>query len=94
MINWSQHTNPDRVVSGGDDPVAIDKSLKRTGRLLRSRNVLSREERIAKMKDDDRWQDGRSAFGLPKTRVVKSALGKKKKKKADEEEEAAAKPAK
>ncbi|MBX3438850.1 MAG: small basic protein [Planctomycetaceae bacterium] len=68
--------------------MAIDKSLRRTGRLLRSRNVLKREERIAKMKFDDRWEDGQSPFGLPKTRVVVSVLGKKKKKKAGEEEEA------
>jgi small basic protein (TIGR04137 family) len=75
--------------SGGEKRVALDKSLKRTGRLRRSRNVLTREERIAKMKYDDRWDEGRSPFGLPKTRVVKLVLGKKRKKKAGEEEEAA-----
>jgi len=69
--------------------VAIDKSLKRTGRLRRARNVLTREERIAKMKYDDHWEDGRSAFGLPKTRVIKLVIGKKKKKKTDEEDEEA-----
>ncbi len=71
--------------------MAIDKSLKRTGRLRRARNVLTREERIAKMKFDDQWEEGRSAFGLPKTRVVKLVIGKKKKKKSgDEEDEASA----
>lgn len=68
--------------------MTIDKSLKRKGRLSRSRNVLKRGERIAKMKEDDRWDDGRSPFGLPKIRVVKSTIGKKKKKKEAEGEEA------
>jgi len=67
--------------------VAIDKSLKRTGRLRRSRNVLTREERIAKMKFEDRWEEGRSPFGLPKIRIVKTVVGKKKKKKTAEEDE-------
>lgn len=67
--------------------MTIDKSLKRRGRLSRSRNVLKRGERIAKMKEDDRWDEGRSPFGLPKIRVIKSTVGKKKKKKAAEEEE-------
>ena len=67
--------------------MAIDKSLKRTGRLRRSRNVLTREERIAKMKYDERWEEGRSPFGLPKIRVMKTVIGKKKKKKSAEGDE-------
>lgn len=66
--------------------MTIDKSLKRKGRLSRSRNVLKRGERIVKMQEDDRWDEGRSPFGLPKIRVIKSTVGKKKKKKAAEEE--------
>ncbi len=62
--------------------MTIDKSLKRKGRLARTRNVLQRHERILKMKDDDRWQDGQSPFGLPKLRVIKLVIGKKKKKAA------------
>jgi hypothetical protein len=41
------------------------------------------------MKAQDRWEDGQSPLGLPKTRVIKTVVGKKKKKKAKEEEEAA-----
>ena len=67
--------------------MAIDKSLKRTGRLRRSRNVLTREERIAKLQYEDRWEEGRSPFGLPKIRVVKTVIGKKRKKKTAEEDE-------
>jgi len=66
--------------------VSIDSSLKGRGRLARSRNVLKREERIAFMKAEDRWTGKESPFGLAKTRVAKSSLGKKKKKKAEGEE--------
>lgn len=66
--------------------VSIDSSLRRKGRLARSRNVLKREERIAFMKAEDRWTGKESPFGLAKTRVAKSTLGKKKKKKAEGEE--------
>lgn len=62
--------------------MTIDKSLKRKGRLARLRSVLSRDERIAQMKTDEKWADGTSPFGLPKLRVVRLVVGKKKKKKA------------
>jgi small basic protein (TIGR04137 family) len=73
--------------------MTIDKSLKTKGRLVRSRNVLKRHERIEQMQKEDKWGEGRSPLGLPKTRVMKSALGKKKKKAKAEEEGAAAAPA-
>lgn len=57
--------------------------------MARRRSVLSREERIAQMKIDEKWIDGRSPFGLPKTRVAKQTVGKKKKKEKKEEEGAA-----
>jgi small basic protein (TIGR04137 family) len=66
--------------------MTIDKSLRRKGRLVRSRNVLKRGERIEQMKTEERWVEGRSPLGLPKTRVVKAAVGKKKKKAKAEEE--------
>jgi len=66
--------------------VTIDKSLRRKGRLVRSRNVLKRGERIAQMKFEDRWEEGQSPFGLAKTRVVKAAVGKKKKKVKEEDD--------
>lgn len=79
--------------------MSIDSTLKRSGRLVRSRNVLTREERINRLKETDRWKDGTSPVGLPKVRILKTVVGKKKKKKKDEEGEAkpddkaAAKPA-
>ena len=72
--------------------VAIDKSLKRKGRLVRSRNVLKREERVNQMKTQETWKDGQSVIGLPKTRVIKISAKKKVKKK--EEGDAAGKAAK
>jgi small basic protein (TIGR04137 family) len=73
--------------------VTIDKSLKRKGRLARSRNVLKRDERIAQLKSEERWQEGRSPVGLPKVRVIVSAVGKKKKKKEKAEDDTTAKKA-
>jgi small basic protein (TIGR04137 family) len=63
--------------------MSIDKSLRRKNTLARARNVLTRGERIKVLQDEDRWQENRSPYGLPKVRVMKVA---KKPKKAKEEE--------
>ena len=65
--------------------MTLDKSLQRKGRLVRSRNVLKRGERIDQLKTEERWQEGQSPFGLPKVRVIKTVVGRKKKKKTKEE---------
>ncbi|MFV0445965.1 MAG: small basic protein [Planctomycetaceae bacterium] len=65
--------------------MTIDKSLKRRGRLSRSRNVLKRDERIEQMMKEEKWVDGQSPLGLAKTRVIKSVIGKKKKKTKEED---------
>jgi small basic protein (TIGR04137 family) len=62
--------------------MSIDKSLRRKNQLARSRNVLTRGERILQLQNEERWKEGRSPFGLPKVRVMKAA---KKAKKAKEE---------
>jgi small basic protein (TIGR04137 family) len=67
--------------------MSIDKSLRRKNSLERARNVLTRGERIKVLQNEERWQEGRSPFGLPKVRVVKIVV--KKAKKAKEEEKAA-----
>ncbi|WP_166824416.1 small basic protein [Thalassoroseus pseudoceratinae] len=67
--------------------MTIDKSLKGSGRLVRSRNVLSRGERIKQLQMEERWSEGQSPFGLPKVRVIKTVVGKKKKKKKKEDDE-------
>lgn len=65
--------------------MTIDKSLKIKKGVSRSRNVLTRVERIEKLQSQDRWSDETSPFKLPKIRVYKVVLKKKKKvKDADE----------
>lgn len=66
--------------------MTIDKSLKVRMGAIRNRNVLTRAERIGKLVEAERWQEGDSVMGLPKTRVQKITLKKKKKAKKAEEE--------
>ena len=73
--------------------MAMHNSLRRKSNMARRRSVLSREERIAQMKVDEKWIDNRSPFGLPKTHIAKQTVGKKKKKEKKEGEEAGAAPA-
>ena len=70
--------------------MTIDKSLKVKAGMMRSRNVLTRAERLERLKASDRWSEGDSVLGMPKVRVQKLALKKKKKVKKEEEEEGAA----
>src|SRR3954468_11865544 len=67
--------------------MTIDKSLRVKAGAISNRNVLTRAERILKLKESERWQEGSSVLGLPKVRVLKLAL--KKKKKAAKAEEGA-----
>ncbi|MCR4412855.1 MAG: small basic protein [Thermoguttaceae bacterium] len=75
--------------------MTMDKSLKVHRGLVRSRSVLTRAERIERLKASDRWKEGDDPLGLPKVRVYKISMKKKKKKKEEEaaEEGAAAAPA-
>ncbi|MEX0978003.1 MAG: small basic protein [Pirellulales bacterium] len=66
--------------------MTMDKSLRVRRGLIRSRSVLSRSERLAQLKESERWKDGDSPLGLPKVRVFKLAMKKKKKKKEEEGE--------
>ena len=67
--------------------MTMDRSLRTRSGLVRSRSVLTRGERIERLKAADRWQEGDSPFGLDKVRVLKLAMRKKKKKKKEDEEE-------
>lgn len=67
--------------------MTMDKSLKVRQGLVRARSVLTRGERIARLREAERWQEGESPFGLPKVRVYKISMKKKKKKKKEDEEE-------
>ena len=57
--------------------MSIDRSLKLKNALTRHRNVLTRAERIDRLKDEERWEDSGSVFGLPKVGHRKSHAGKK-----------------
>ena len=67
--------------------MSIDRSLKIKGALERHRNVLSRAERIEKLKEEERWDEGDSVLGLPKVGHRKTHAGRKDadEKKGDEE---------
>lgn len=64
--------------------MSIDSSLRIKGALTRHRNVLTRAERIAKLKEEERWSEGESVFGLPKVVHRKSHAGRKAKEAAAE----------
>jgi len=70
--------------------MSIDRTLKTRGALERHRNVLSRAERIEKLKDEELWQETDSVLGLPKVAHRKSHAGKKAKAEAAAEAEAVA----
>lgn len=54
--------------------MSIDRSLKVKGALSRHRNVLSREERVKVLKDEERWEDGDTVTGLPKVAHRKASV--------------------
>lgn len=66
--------------------MSIDRSLKVKSALARHRNVLSRAERIERLKDQEKWSDGDDVTGLPKVLHRKERAGKKVKKKQEEAE--------
>ena len=64
--------------------MTLDKSLKVKRGANRNRSVMTRVERLERLKEVDRWKDGDSPLGLPKVRVRKMMIKKKKKKKEEE----------
>lgn len=50
--------------------MTMDKSLKSSKKHLRRRNVLTREERIERLIEDERWSEEDSVFGLPKVKPI------------------------
>ena len=55
--------------------MSMDKSLKKARGLTRSRNVLTRAERLAVLQEDERWVPGQGVYNLPKTKYRRLALG-------------------
>ncbi|MBU1086478.1 MAG: small basic protein [Candidatus Omnitrophica bacterium] len=76
--------------------MSIHPSLKAT-KGNKQRSVLKRFERVEKLKADGKWEDGKSAFGLIKGKVLKIKIKKPAKTAeaatADKDAKAAAKPA-
>ena len=72
--------------------MSVDHSLKIKGALKRHRNVLTRAERVGQLKDEERWSEGQSVFGLPKIAHRKSHAGRKEKEEAAKEAAVAATP--
>ena len=69
--------------------MSIDRSLKIKSTLQRHRNVLTRAERIEQLKEEERWSEEDSLFGLPKIAHRKSHVGRKAAKEEVAKEEAA-----
>jgi len=67
--------------------MSLDRSLKTKGALSRHRNVLTRAERIEKLKEEERWEDGDAVLGLPKVANRKAHTGKKGTDKEEQPEE-------
>ncbi len=65
--------------------MTIDKSLKIKRGANRNRSVLTRVERVNRLMELDKWQEGDSPLGMPKVRVRKLQLKKKKKTKDEED---------
>jgi small basic protein (TIGR04137 family) len=70
--------------------MSMDRSLKSANALIRHRNVLTRGERLVKLAEDEKWNESKSVFGLPKVAHRKAAVVKVAKEEAAPAEGAAA----
>lgn len=67
--------------------MTMDSSLRVKAGAIKSRNVMTRAERVARLKVLDQFDENASIVGMPKVRVVKVSLKRKKKvKKADDDD--------
>lgn len=74
--------------------MSIHKSLVPASKLRRHRNVLTRGERLEALKKEERWDENKSVFGLPKVRhIMMRAKAKKKEVAAEAAPAAGAAPA-
>ena len=73
--------------------MSIHKSLKLKNALVRPRSVLTRWERIEKLKEQERWNEGDAVTGLPKVRTKFKIRSRKAIKKAEAEAKQAEKDA-
>ena len=73
--------------------MSIDPSLKVKSGQLSQRSVLTRAERLEKLKKARKWNEGDAVLGLPKVRTVFKQKGKKKAEKPKAEAVPGAAPA-
>lgn len=57
--------------------MSIDRTLRIKSSLQRHRNVLTRDERVAKLKAEERWSDDMNVIGMRKVGNRKVKAGKK-----------------
>ena len=69
--------------------MSMDRSLKSANSLVRHRNVLNRGERLDKLAEEEKWDQTKSVFGLPKVGHRKMELAKAEKEEAPAEGAAA-----
>ena len=60
--------------------MSVHRSLLSKSRLKRHRNVLTRAERVARLQEEEKFQEGDSVFGLPKVKTVRPKRAPKAKK--------------
>ena len=65
--------------------MSLDRSLKSASSLVRHRNVLTRAERLDQLKDEEKWDESKSVFGLPKVAHRKQEIAKAVKEEAPAE---------
>ena len=68
--------------------MSLHRSLVTSGKLAGVRNVLTRAERIERLKEDGRFVEGDFVYGLPKVRTIVAKSGKKKKVEKKEDKKA------
>ncbi len=64
--------------------MSLDRSLKSASSLVRHRNVLTRAERVDRLKELEKWNDSSTILGLPKVANRKMALAKAEKEETEE----------
>ena len=69
--------------------MSIHSSLKLKNSLSRTRSVLTRWERIERLKEEGRWEEGDAVTGLPKVRTKFKIRSRKQIKRMEAEKKAA-----
>ena len=59
--------------------MSLDRSLKAANSLIRHRNVLTRGERLLRLGEQEKWNETKGVFGLPKVANRKAAIAKAEK---------------